>query len=411
MKRIIKAIFVPIFVISFLLFCIIGYVKSNIADEYKVISGENLKIQTSVPVTVKYCGENLAEVTLNKSVGTKLTAQLKIFGIIPVAKAKIEVVNQDYVVVLGRPFGMKIYTDGVLVVNTSDVDTQNGNYCPATKCGIKIGDSIISINGQKVYTNEDVSGIIEKCGGKPLNFIIKRNGKTMHLKISPQISQSTGVYKAGIWVRDSSAGIGTLTFYSPVNNIICGLGHGICDSDTGQLLPINSGEMAGAEIVSLTKAVAGTPGELTGRITALKHANIALNSENGVYGVLTNPLDTENLTEVAAKQEIENGNAYILTTINGTTPKMYTCSIKLNLNSKKDKHDIIVKITDGQLLCATGGVLQGMSGSPLIQNGKLIGAITHVLVDVPTTGYAIFAENMLETAQSVANENELKEVS
>ena len=412
MKRV--ALFIKALTVLLLVFCIavfsaIFYLSNNISENYKVPSGETLILPTRLPVTAKYSGDSQAEVKLYHSIGSTYDVQLKLFGLIPINRARVEVVDDMYVAVLGTPFGMKIYTDGVLVVALSDVDTAAGNCSPATKCGIKIGDYIVTLDGKKVYSNEDVGELIEQSAGRPINVVVKREGKVIPLTLCAEKSVSTGSYKAGIWVRDSSAGIGTLTFYYPYNNVVCGLGHGICDKDTGSLLTVNSGELVGAEIVSVKKAVAGEPGELTGRITLQKFGAIKLNSERGVYAVANNSFITENLMPIALKQEIVNGEATVITTVDGGTPKEYTCTVKVH--NKNGVQNLTVKITDSELLSKTGGIVQGMSGSPIIQNGKLIGAVTHVLIDDATKGYAIFAENMLETAQNVAEGNKFKEAS
>ncbi len=411
MKRV--ALFIKAFTVLSLVCCIavfsaIFYLSDNIATNYKVQSGEALVLSTKLPVTAKYMGNSQAEAKLYNSIGSAYEVQLKLFGIIPINRAKVEVVDQMHVAVLGTPFGMKIYTDGVLVVALSDVDTASGNCSPATKCGIKIGDYIVTLDGKKVHSNEEVGEIIEQSEGRSINVVVKREGKVIPLTLCAEKSVSTGSYKAGIWVRDSSAGIGTLTFYYPYNNVVCGLGHGICDKDTGSLLTVDSGELVGADIVSVKTAVSGEPGELTGRITLQKYGKIALNSVRGVYALSENSFSTANLIQVALKQEIVNGEATIITTVDGGAPKEYSCTVKIH--SEKGVQNLSVKITDNELLSKTGGIVQGMSGNSIIQNGKLIGAVTHVLIDEPTKGYGIFAENMLETAQSVSKQ-QLKNVS
>ena len=405
----VKSFTILLFVLSIAIFSAVFYLSANLSENYKVPSGKTLEISSKIPVKATYHESSIAQGKVINSVGSSYNVDLKIFGLIPVGKANVEIIDDMYVSVLGTPFGMKIYTDGVLIIALSEVDGASGNVSPATMCGLKIGDYIITLDGKKVYTNEDVSEIIEQSGGRALNIVINRNGKIKTLTLVPELSASTNAYKAGIWVRDSSAGIGTLTFYYPTNNVICGLGHGICDKDTGGLLTVNSGQLVGAEIVSLKKAVSGEPGELTGRITLARYGEILINSECGVYANANNPQNNGKLMPVALKQEIKNGEATILTTISGNTPKEYRCSIKIC--DEKGVQNLIVKITDEELIAATGGILQGMSGSPIIQNGKLIGAVTHVLIDDPTRGYAIFAENMLETAQSVADQQKLKEAS
>ncbi len=404
-SKLVKILCCILTVFSIILFSTIAFIDSKITDNYKVSSDIGLNIDTYLPVKATYNGQEFQNVSKLMNVGSRFDVKLKIFGIIPVTTANVEVIDESYVVPLGIPFGMKIYTKGVLVVDLTDVDAPDGYYNPAQKAGLKIGDTIISINGKNVYSNTDVSSMIEKCEGKSLTLIVERDSKQIKINVKPVKSKSTGVYKAGIWVRDSSAGIGTLTFYSPVHNTVCGLGHGVCDNDTGSLLKVNSGEIVGAEIISFDKAKKGAPGELKGRITNEKFADIRKNSLSGVYGSSLKNFDTSKLMPIAVKQEIENGTAYIITTISGTQPTMYACKVKKIKNSNQNQN-LLVEITDKELLSKTGGILQGMSGSPIIQNGKLIGAVTHVLIDDSAKGYGIYAENMLETARSVELLNE-----
>ncbi len=384
------------FIICVFIFSALTFADLNTENNYKIFSDKGLQINSKIPLTVSRVN-NDTPVESNIAAGEKFSVKISIFGVIPVKNADVEVVNEMYVLPLGRPFGMKIYTDGVLVVDISDVDGINGYENPAKQCGLKIGDFIISISEKKVYTNEDVAKIIEESNGQNLNLLIKRDGKIMSLTLKPAFSSSTQSYKAGIWVRDSSAGVGTLTFYYPLNNTLCGLGHSVVDSDTKKILTVSSGQIVRADIVSYTKAAKGQPGELHGRLTNQKYGDMILNCETGIYGIADFVNDgTNGLVPVALKQETEDGEAFIFTTINGSEPQMYSCTI-----SKSIKNNLNITVTDKNLLELTGGIVQGMSGSPIIQNGKLVGAVTHVLVDDPTKGYGIFAENMLETARNV----------
>ncbi len=411
LKKAVKTLFLLSTAFCATVYIAVYIMGQSIPENYKITRGDTLKIDSYIPVTAEYNGAKMSQVNTH-NVGDIFDVDLKIFGLIPFSTAQVEVVDEMYVSVLGNPFGMKIYTDGVLVIELSDVDTVSGNVNPAKKAGIEVGDYIVSVNGEKITCNEDLSDLVSRSNGKVMNFEVLHNGKICNCKVSPQKSVETGTYRIGIWVRDSSAGIGTLTFYSPASGVICGLGHGICDSDTGGLLTLESGELVGAQIVSVTKGNNGNPGELKGKFTFDTLANISLNAENGVYGVYKGKIDISNLTEIALKQEVTDGDAQILCTIDGDTPKLYSCTVKKrNSTYFSATQNLTVTVTDKQLIEKTGGIVQGMSGSPVLQNGRLIGAITHVLVDDPTTGYAIFAENMLETAQSVADENKLKDAS
>lgn len=405
-----KILTVFLMMFAVIIFAAIFVAAGAVEKEYKVINNSDLQINCAIPLNVTRCDDISVDSKLYNTVGSKYNVQLKIFGIIPVKKASVEVVDNMYVSVLGLPFGMKIYTDGVLIIDISDVDADGGYQKPAELAGLKIGDFILSINGKKVYTNEDVAALIEASNGNEMKFVIKRDNVINNITLKPLLSKSTGTYKAGIWVRDSSAGIGTLTFYSPTNDVLCGLGHSVTDSDTGKVLTISSGEIVGAEIVSYTKAQKGTPGELHGRLLSIKYADFSLNCTAGVYGVCKSTIKSGELMQVALKQEIKNGDAYIISTVDGTTPKKYKCKVSI-IKSNTKTQNLLVEITDNELLSVTGGIVQGMSGSPIIQNGKLVGAVTHVLIDEPQKGYGIFAENMLETAQSVADERKLKDAS
>ena len=199
-----------------------------------------------------------------------------------------------------------------------------------------------------------------------------------------------------------------MTFYSPKYNVVAGLGHGICESETGTLLTLNSGEFVTAEIASYTKGKSGKAGELSGSFTGKKIASFSKNSNSGVYGDVVCDVSLNEMYKIALKQEVRNASGYILTTIDGDTPEYYTCEIKVR--GTGETQNLLVTITDERLLNTTGGIVQGMSGSPIIQNGKLIGAVTHVLIDDPTKGYGIFAETMLETAKNSVK-TELKEAS
>ncbi len=407
--------------VRFLFFCMLFFCTAiaviatilgqTVSKHYRVNSGEELTFDTLIPMTASFEESTPSQASALK-IGEKYQVDLKMFGVIPFAKAQVEVVDDIYVVPLGTPFGMKIYTDGVLVIDVSAVVTAGGSKSPAAEAGIKVGDYVKSVNGQRVTCNEDLSSLVAQSEGKHIYLTILRDGREFSVNLVPAFSVESGTHRIGLWVRDSSAGIGTMTFYSPATNVVCGLGHGICDSDTETLLNVESGELVKANITSVQKGKNGTPGELKGKFTYTTLANIEKNSEKGVYGTPIVEFDTTDLMEIALKQEIVDGKAQILCTVEGEEPKLYDCIIKKRTSGlHSETQNMTVKVTDKELLSKTGGIVQGMSGSPVIQNGKLVGAITHVLVNDPTRGYAIFAENMLETARSVAENNQVKDAS
>lgn len=411
MRVLSKSVFFIFLIFDIFIFSVIAYLNTTVSENYKIKRGDVLSFETSVPITAVYEGTRLSQSGKTEDVGEEFKVDLKAFGIIPFSTVSVEVVDELHVAVLGTPFGMKLYTDGVLVIDLTAVETAHGNLNPAEAAGIKKGDYIVSVDGKKVSTNEELSAAVEASAGNEMRFEIKRNGKTKIIRFCAAVSKETGNYKIGLWVRDSSAGIGTLTFYSPATGVVCGLGHGVCDEDTGELLELNSGELVSAEIIGIEKGDSGSPGQLKGKFNYTALGAIDCNAENGVYSFLKGSINLSNLTEIALKQEIKDGEAQILCTLNGNTPKLYSCRVKKRTSSYlSPTQNLLITVTDAELLNLTGGIVQGMSGSPVLQNGRLIGAVTHVLIDDPTSGYGIFAENMLTTVKAVT-ETQLKTAS
>ena len=357
----VKTLFFMFLLASVLIFSGIAYLDNTIDNEYKIKSGESFNINSFVPITAEYNGAKLTRANGNYGVGEEFTVDLKAFGIIPISTAKVEVIDELQVAVLGVPFGMKIYTKGVLVTDMTDVKTTNGNINPAKIAGLKIGDYIISVNGKKVYTNEELGYIVENSGGNILKFEVMRNNTKVYFNFCPVAEKDNGQYKIGVWVKDSTAGIGTLTFYSPTNNVICGLGHGICEDESKSLLKIEKGEIVAAQIYSVKKGEFGSPGKLEGRFKYQTLGDIVLNCDKGIYSDFSGEMKFTNLTEVALKQEICDGKAEILCTVNGETPKYYSCKIQIrNDNYNSSTQNMIVTVTDKELLEKTGGIVQGM---------------------------------------------------
>ncbi len=327
-------------------------------------------------------------------------ATAKLMGIFPVKEVSVTVTDKKIVTVCGSPFGVKMFTDGVLIVGFSRIDGKIGSCCPAVDAGLLEGDVLKAIDGMKMKTNEDVAEKIENSCGKALSFLIERGGRDVVITVKPELLADESCYKAGFWVRDSSAGIGTLTFYDPETLQFAGLGHAVCDIDTGEVLPLLSGEIVPAAITSVKKGVSGAPGELGGTFTSTDNIGIVkINNETGLYGVLDYKIEGVS-APIAHKQDIYEGSAVILSTIDGTEVNEYDIVIeKISLSDESKTKNMIIRVTDNELIEATGGIVQGMSGSPILQDGNLIGAVTHVFVNDPTKGYGIFIENMLEAAK------------
>jgi stage IV sporulation protein B len=302
----------------------------------------------------------------------------------------------------GTPFGVKFMTEGVLIVGFCDVDTASGRINPSSAAGLSVGDRIIAVNGKRICGLGELSRIVESSGGKSISLTYRRGGNEHTATLTPAYSLSEGCYKTGAYVKDNGAGIGTVTYIVPNSLEFGGLGHGICESDGGKLVPISRGAVVNVGIDGVEKGKSGTPGELRGHFKSGKSGSLLQNTDCGVFGVLaTLPegLPSEPLY-LGLRDEVKEGRAYIWSTLEGSTPKRYEIEISNIDRSAAAGKCFSVKVTDKALIDASGGIVQGMSGSPIIQNGKLIGAVTHVMINDPTAGYGIFIENMLAAANS-----------
>jgi stage IV sporulation protein B len=263
---------------------------------------------------------------------------------------------------------------------------------------------VICIDDVPTLNNDAVKEALEQSGGAPVEVVYVRDGEQYSAQLTPVKSAEDGQWMAGMWVRDSSAGVGTLTFVDEDAGVFAGLGHAISDSDTGESVALRSGEIVPCTIVGYTAGTAGSPGELKGQfVSAHAIGTIRLNGDNGVYGTTRTNFEGQSM-EVAFAQEVQTGAAEIWTTISGEEPQAYSVTIE-RINDADALRNLVIRVTDERLLRETGGIVQGMSGSPIVQNGRLVGAVTHVLVNDPTRGYGIFAETMLEQAEQVAAES------
>ena len=389
-----------VFIAFFSLAMAVVFVFQYFLPDRFYISGNELDFSSSYGKIISFdTNYGKAKEVLSRN-DNSFSAKAKLLGILPLKEVSVTVSDEKIVTVCGTPFGVKMFTDGVLVVDFSEIETENGRRCPASESGLLEGDLIKAINKTDVFRNEDVAEIIEKSEGKELSFSILRNGKLMEITLIPEMLKDQSGYKAGFWVRDSSAGIGTLTFYDPEDLSFAGLGHAVCDIDTGTVLPFSSGEIVPAAITKIKKGVSGAPGELGGAFIGKDDLGIVkINNETGLYGTLEYTIEGIEMP-VAHKQDIYEGSAVILSTVEGTEAEEYDILIeKITLSDDSLTKNMVIKVVDEKLIEATGGIVQGMSGSPIIQDGKLIGAVTHVFVNDPTKGYGIFAENMLEMSK------------
>ena len=302
----------------------------------------------------------------------------------------------------GVPFGVKFMTDGLLIVGFCDVDSGTKKSNPSSDAGLRVGDRILSVNGKRLSSAAEFSKVIESSEGKSIAIVYLRGGNERKATITPAFSKSENCYKTGVYLKDNGAGLGTVTYIAPKSLEFAGLGHGICEGEASNLVPISRGSVVNVAIDGVIKGQCGTPGELRGHFKSGKSGTLLQNTECGVFGVLSSlpaSLPSEPLS-LGLRNDLREGSAYIYCTLNGTTPQKYEieiCNIDRNANAGKC---FTVKVKDQSLIDKTGGIVQGMSGSPIIQNGKLVGAVTHVMINDPTTGYGIFIENMLAAANT-----------
>ena len=324
----------------------------------------------------------------------------RLFDLIPVKQVVVHDTDRQMVTAAGTNIGIYLKNSGVLVVECASFTDQNGALISPAAYRIKSGDVIRSVDGESIRSKEDLIQAVEESGGRQLILQVMRGADTIEVAVTPEIA-SDGTNKLGLWVRDDIAGIGTLTFVTEGQDYGA-LGHGVSDIDTGELIQIDTGSIYETKITGISKGKRGTPGEVTGLIQfrpAAYLGTIGVNGESGIYGkIMQLPERLENVEEIPVgyKQEITQGSAQLICSVEGER-KAYEIEIEsVDYHPKEDNKGIRYRVVDERLLDATGGIIQGMSGSPIIQNGRLVGAVTHVFVDDPTRGYGIFTECMLE---------------
>jgi stage IV sporulation protein B len=298
----------------------------------------------------------------------------------------------------GMAFGIKFFTEGAVILGTTGVETASGVVSPAKDAGLKSGDVIIRAGGTDFETASELNKLVSGSGGKPIVVAYIRNGEENSTTVTPAKDIESGEYRLGVLVRDSTAGLGTVTYIDPETKEFGGLGHGIYESETGVLLPLGRGAVVEVEVTGVVKSVRNSPGRLKGNFGNVAVGELAINCHQGVFGSFERlPENASGAIPIAGWDDIREGEATIQTTLQGSEIKSYTVEIEeIYENSGKTKN-FLIKVTDKSLLEETGGIVQGMSGSPIIQNGRLIGAVTHVLVNDPTHGYGIAIENMLNS--------------
>jgi len=395
------------------------YMDSSVPDSIKIMVGENEKFNFKLPmegsvtsgdvdvlsVDNKTVPKGLIKLDLGKPFTIKSSStgnykiHLKLFGLFNFKEVNLGVIDEKEVIPCGNPIGIYIETDGIMVLGTGVINAADGlNYEPALN-KLKTGDYITKINDTTIHNKEELIEEIQHCDGKDIKVTLRRDDKITEYKITP-VKTADGEYKIGAWIRDNTQGIGTLTFITK-DGQFGALGHGITDIDTSLLMEIERGYLYNADIMTIIKGKQGVPGELIGLINQNeddKIGNIVKNTNQGIFGEINNGFvraNTHDALPVGLKQEIKIGPATILSCVENQI-KEYKINIdKIDLNSQSPNKGMVISITDSELIKKTGGIVQGMSGSPIIQNGKIIGAVTHVFIQDSTKGYGTFIENML----------------
>ena len=317
------------------------------------------------------------------------------FSSVPCAHA--QGAETEYLVPLGMTAGIKMISEGVIIVGISEVETDSGGKSPAKSAGLCIGDVITEINSQKINSAQTLRDAVNRGGEMTLKYV--RGGEECITTIVPA-KETGGQWKLGVWARDSIAGIGTLTYYDPDTGAFGALGHGISDTGTASLMPLASGSLVKSSVSSVRRGEAGSPGELRGEFDInCEYGVLFTNTEHGIFGTLDfSALTTSaQALEVARPEEVKEGKATILSNVEGNKVEEYEIEIKkVYSDSSHSPRDMTIEVTDSRLIELTGGIVQGMSGSPIIQDGKFVGAVTHVLINSPTQGYGIFLQNMMD---------------
>lgn len=386
----------------------------QIPKQIMMFEGEAMRFSsTSLPVqtTVKDASKSIEIHKHAHSFSVKAKQRgekkmvLEVAGM-PVKQVDVKVLPSLKVVPGGQSIGVKLNTVGVLVVGYHLIETENGKKSPGEMAGIKVGDMITGFNGKKIENMDDLSPFIEEAGkiGKPLHLQVLRDQHSFTTKLVPLKDKHDHAYRIGLYIRDSAAGIGTMTFYDPVSKKYGALGHVISDMDTKKPIVVQNGQIMKSTVTSIEKGSSGNPGEKLARFSSDKEVigNITDNSPFGIFGTLSKPIDNEIFTKpipIALSSQVKEGPAKMLTVVENDKVEPFDIEIVSTIPQKfPATKGLIIRVTDPRLLKKTGGIVQGMSGSPIIQDGKLVGAVTHVFVNDPTSGYGVHIEWMLNEA-------------
>lgn len=414
-KKYILFICLILFSLAFIIPTVINFIF--FPKQINLLAGNVHKINFNIPAVATISSKDQSVLNVNNELLTdnknvnlnkdiyfqsekegSVNMQLSLMGI-PIKDVQVNVLANSKLIPCGDSVGVRIDTQGVMVLGISSVIGKDNNEHWPAKNILKPGDMILNINGKVIDSKETLITCIEN--NTNLKVTLKRNNSIQNVELIP-VKGEDGKNKIGVWVRDSTQGIGTLTYINPETKSFGSLGHGIMDIDTKEIMEVKDGKIMKSEIIDVKKGEKGTPGELVGNIkTDEKIGYITNNSTMGIYGKITNDsfIDQSKAIPIGFKDSVKIGDAYILCNVDGSI-KQYKIKIesinKYNIDNSKS---MVIKITDENLLNKTNGIIQGMSGSPIIQDGKIIGAVTHVFVNEPSKGYGIFIENMLNQKQ------------
>ena len=401
-------------IVIFIFLCIIYIyvlVIEAIPEKITIFEGEDISLKTFFGITL-HAEEDVLTVSANTGQKTIHTVgnekvSVSLFDKLFIKSVDVSVLPKTTVIPVGNIAGVKLYTNGVLVVGMSEIEGEdNKTYKPYENTGIEEGDTIVKINDNLVNSTDELIEKVNMSKGEKVEIEYIHEEETKECSITP-VKTNEEEYKLGLWVRESAAGVGAVTLYEPATQSFGALGHGITDIDTGDLLNIASGEFVTAEILNIKKGEDGNPGKIQGTVEEQETiGEITKNTEFGIYGKIQDlsslNIDTSKEMEVAMRDEIELGKATILCSLDNQTVKEYEIEItKIYKDNHYNNKSMEIKVTDEELIEKTGGIIQGMSGAPIIQNGKFIGAVTHVLVNSSTEGYAIFGDLMLKQSKQV----------
>lgn len=401
MRKIIKKVTFVISVLCFIIISLIVYYSIKLPDSFCSDSGKNFSVQSKFNIKA-VPSENISQTATSETIPETATVRLMLMGTIPVKDAEVRYVERPELIPCGKPFGIKMIMNGIMVIRTGTIPTETGSVSPAADAGIVKGDIIKSVNGSPVFSNRDMESKVHESDGNEVTLCVIRDEKEMEKKIKPAVSIEDNELRLGLWVRDSSSGIGTITYCDGKDNTFGALGHPVCDADTGKIIPLFTGEIMNVNINGLKKGRVGNPGELHGYFCETECCGmLSTNNIYGVFGTIDDDFTGDMSMPVALRHEVNTGHACIYSTIEGSEPECFDIEIKkINYNDTDSARNMIIKVTDPVLIEKTGGIVQGMSGSPIIQNNTLVGAVTHVFVNDPTMGYAVFCENMYEMSHA-----------